>query len=130
MKILLDTHCWLWWFLAPERMSERAKEIIAEPRNELFLSAASAWEIAIKCGLGKLSLPSPPEQYVPDRMSLQGMQALPIHHSHALQVAVLPKHHSDPFDRLLIAQAQMERLTLMTADPQFRPYAVDLLWAA
>jgi prevent-host-death family protein len=95
-----------------------------------FLSAASAWEIAIKVGLGKLKLPEPPARYVPARLAEQGMDALPIDHGHALRVAELPDHHADPFDRLLVAQAQLERMTLMTADPQLLAYEVDTLWAA
>ncbi|MDX2029303.1 MAG: type II toxin-antitoxin system VapC family toxin [Blastocatellia bacterium] len=129
MRILIDTHCWLWSLTAPERLSARAQEIFADPENTIYLSAASSWEMAIKYQLGKLPLPEAPETYVPGRMLAQGIEALPIEHAHTLRVAELPAHHHDPFDRLLIAQAQIESLSLLTADPMFRKYKVDLVWA-
>lgn len=95
--------------------------------NELLLSAASSWEIAIKSALGKLNLPEPPEVYVPSRMKRSGVDALPIQHSHALRVASLPAHHRDPFDRLLVAQAALEGLSLVSADPVFDLYDVNLI---
>ncbi len=130
MRILVDTQCWLWWFLSSDRLSPGARDRIAASRDPIFLSAASAWEIAIKVGLRKLRLPEPPARYVPARLVEQGMAALPVAHAHALRVAELPAHHADPFDRLLVAQAQLERMTLMTADPQILAYEVDTLWAA
>ena len=129
MRILVDTQCWLWWFLSPDRLSRGAMDVIAAARDPLYLSAASSWEIAIKVGLRKLKLPVPPARYVPARLAEQGMNALPIEHAHALRVAELPAHHADPFDRLLVAQAQVERMCLMTADPEIPPYEVDILWA-
>ncbi len=94
--------------------------------NDLLLSAASSWEIAIKYAIGKLPLPQPPSVYVPTRMETSGTTGLPIQHSHSLRVAELPRHHRDPFDRLLIAQAQVERLTIVTADRQLERYDVDI----
>ena len=94
-----------------------------------MLSAASSWEIAIKYALGKLPLPAPPPEYVPSRMQASGTGALPITHAHALHVASLPTHHRDPFDRLLVAQAQVESLPLLTADPQLGRYDIELLAA-
>jgi PIN domain nuclease of toxin-antitoxin system len=129
VKILIDTQCWLWWFLAPDRLNARAHEIIAEQRHPVWLSAASSWEIAIKVGLGKLQLPEPPSRYVASRLSASGMSALPIEHAHALGVADLPQLHDDPFDRLLVSQARHERATLMTADPQVMAYDVATVWA-
>lgn len=129
MRILVDTQCWLWWFLSSDRLSQGARDTIAAARDPLYLSAASAWEIAIKVGLRKLRLPQPPARYVPARLAEQGMNALPIEHAHALRVAELPAHHSDPFDRLLVAQAQVERMTVMTADPKILAYDVETLWA-
>jgi PIN domain nuclease of toxin-antitoxin system len=129
VKILIDTQCWLWWFLAPERLNARAHEIIAERRHPLYLSAASSWEIAIKVGLGKLDLPEAPSRYVPSRLADEGMSALPIEHVHALGVADLPPVHDDPFDRLLVSQARHERAALMTADPQLLAYDVETVWA-
>lgn len=126
MRILLDTQCWLWMQVSPERFSPSALIQIENPGNELLLSAASSWEIAIKVGLGKLSLPLPPADYVPDRLMSSGVTGLPVDHSHALHVATLPAHHRDPFDRLLIAQAQLEGLTILTADREFSQYDVQL----
>jgi PIN domain nuclease of toxin-antitoxin system len=129
VKILIDTQCWLWWFLAPDRLNARAHEIIAERRYPIYLSAASSWEIAIKVGLGKLELPEPPSRYVPARLADEGMDALPVEHAHALGVADLPPLHHDPFDRLLVSQARHERAALMTADPQVLGYGIETIWA-
>ncbi len=129
MKVLLDTHCWLWMQTAPERFSASALEVLQDLENELFLSAASSWEIAIKYGLGRLPLPVPPAEYVPSRMESTGCLALAVEHRHALATAALPRHHRDPFDRLLVAQARVERMTLLTADPQLEAYDVELLKA-
>lgn len=124
MRVLLDTQCWLWMSLAPERFSRRARKLVEARDTVLYLSAASAWEIAIKHALGKLRLPEPPAAYVPARVSALGVQALPIDHAHALRVSALPPHHRDPFDRLLVAQAQVEDLPILTADPLFDAYDI------
>ncbi len=129
MKILLDTQCWLWMQTVPERFSPRALELVRDVETELYLSAASAWEIAIKFALGKLPLPLPPSRYVPARMASSGVNGLPVTHLHALHVATLPLHHRDPFDRLLVAQAQLEGFPIMTADGQLSAYEVPVLWA-
>jgi PIN domain nuclease of toxin-antitoxin system len=129
MRLLVDTHCWLWMQTAPERFSAPALALLVDTNNELLLSAASAWEIAIKFALGKLPLPAPPQDYVPSRMLTSGTKGLPVQHAHALRVAELPPHHGDPFDRLLVAQAQVEQIPIMTADPLFRRYAVEILEA-
>lgn len=113
----------------PKRLSRQAHALLQDPGNELFLSAASSWEIAIKFALGKLPLPVPPAEYVPGRMETSGALPLPIQHSHALHAGALPRHHADPFDRLLIAQAQLDKLKILTADSQFEAYEVDLIWA-
>ena len=128
-RILLDTECWLWWHLCPERLGKAAMALLEERRSPLLLSAASSWEIAIKEALGKLELPAPPERFVPEQMAEDGIEPLPIEHAHALRVARLPPHHSDPFDRLLVAQAQLERCSLLTADAQLFDYDADLVWA-
>jgi PIN domain nuclease of toxin-antitoxin system len=122
----LDTHCWLWLQVAPERFSPDTLALLADTRNELLLSAASTWEIAIKYSLGKLPLPAAPAEYVPSRMFSSGTSALPILPIHTLRVAQLPLHHRDPFDRLLVAQAQHEALTLVSADEAFQSYEVSL----
>ena len=129
LKILLDTQCWLWMVGASFRLSETAAAILTASENDLFLSAASVWEIAIKHGLGKLQLPMQPSEYVRTRLALTSTIELPIHHRHAFRIAGLPRHHRDPFDRMLIAQAQVENLHIMTADPQFALYGVPLLRA-
>jgi PIN domain nuclease of toxin-antitoxin system len=127
-RILVDTECWLWWHLAPERLGAGAMVLLEDRRSPLLLSAASSWEIAIKVALGKLELPAPAERFVPERLAEDGIDPLAIEHAHALRVARLPPHHSDPFDRLLIAQAQIERCSLLTADAQLFAYDVDLVW--
>ena len=129
MRILLDTQCWLWMALAPERFSPRGRRLVEDQQNVLYLSAASAWEIAIKHALGKLRLPEPPVSYVPDRVAALGVQPLTIEHQHALHVATLPPHHRDPFDRLLIAQAQLDDLPILTADPLIGAYDVTTIAA-
>ena len=127
MKILVDTQCWLWMAASPERFSVHTRSLIEARDNELYLSAASAWEIAIKHGLGKLRLPEPPARYVPSRLDALRTLALPIEHGHALHVATLPPYHRDPFDRLLVAQAQVEDLPILTADPVFAHYEVTTI---
>lgn len=130
MNYLFDTSAWLWSLTASERLSKAVRDLLRleSHRHTLYFSAASAWEIAIKSGLGKLRLPESPAQFVPRVLMQQGVRSLPVTSAHALAVADLPFHHSDPFDRLLIAQAQIEGLTLLTADKAFRPYGVRILW--
>lgn len=127
MRVLLDTHVWLWMVAAPKRLTAAAGAIVVSPENELLLSAASAWEIAIKTGLGKLRLPESPVAFVPRLMARTQVTALPVHHRHALEVATLPPHHHDPFDRLLVAQAQLEGVPILTADKTFARYDVEVL---
>jgi PIN domain nuclease of toxin-antitoxin system len=127
MRILLDTQVWLWMIARPERLSVRARQLVVGAEHQLLLSAASAWEIAIKYALGKLTLPAAPAVAVPEWMMRSGVTALPVLHSHALGVASLPPHHRDPFDRLLVAQAMLERLPILTADPQIGRYEVEVL---
>lgn len=129
-KILLDTHCWLWMTASPERFSPRALHQIEAAETELYLSAASAWEIGVKYALGKLRLPVRPAEYVARYLRETRTTSLPITSDHGAHVADLPSHHRDPFDRLLIAQAMLERLPILTADPQFRKYDIDLIDAS
>ncbi|MFT4570397.1 MAG: PIN domain nuclease of toxin-antitoxin system [Hyphomicrobiaceae bacterium] len=126
MNYLIDTHCWLWLQTTPERIPAKLLRKLELPENKLFLSAASSWEIAIKVALGKLTLPDRPANYVPSRMQASGCQGLAISHRHALAVAELPAHHGDPFDRLLIAQANLEKMTLITADAALAAYDVRM----
>jgi PIN domain nuclease of toxin-antitoxin system len=111
----------------PDRLSPGARAVIDDLHAELLLSAASSWEIAIKYGIGRLPLPEPPETYVPERLRSSGVEGLAVTHGHALRVAALEPHHRDPFDRLLVAQAQLEKLTIVTGDPIFGRYDVALL---
>jgi len=130
VRYLLDTHVWLWMLTAPERLSPQARRVITDAHTDLMLSAASSWEIAIKYAIGRLPLPEIPETYVPSRMRMSGVGGLPVEHSHALRVAALKPRHRDPFDRLLVAQAQIERLGIITADLVFKLYDVEVLVAA
>lgn len=111
----------------PERFSSARRAQLESPGTELFLSAASSWEIAIKYSLGKLRLPDRPERYIPRMLEASRTSGLMIKHAHALRVAELPPHHRDPFDRLLVAQAQVENLPLLSGDAQLSRYAVDVL---
>jgi PIN domain nuclease of toxin-antitoxin system len=129
MRVLLDTHVWIWMIMAPERLSKHARRHVNRDAEELLLSAASAWEISIKWALGKLTLPAAPAEFVPEHLAATKTYPLAIQHSHALRVAQLPQHHSDPFDRILVAQAQMERIPIMTGDPTFRRYDVEIITA-
>jgi PIN domain nuclease of toxin-antitoxin system len=123
MRLLLDTHIFLWLQTAPDRLKGHLA-LVEDERNELVVSAASSWEIAIKHQLGRLLLPEKPARYVPSRIQMIGAQPLAVEHSHALAVAELPILHSDPFDRLLIAQARLENLTILTADQTIAQYPV------
>ncbi len=129
MKLLIDTHCWLWWFSEPERLSEEAIAHISDETNEVWFSVASIWEMGIKVAISKLPLPEPIDTYISSRMVQLGAQSLEIPATHALQSAALPLHHRDPFDRMLIAQAQVEDMTLTSADNVVREYkGVSILW--
>jgi PIN domain nuclease of toxin-antitoxin system len=127
VRILLDTHCWLWLLIAPERFSSQGQAHVTAPENELLLSAGSAWEIAIKHALGRLRLPMEPSEYVPSRLAATGTVPLAIDHRHALRAGQLAPHHRDPFDRILIAQAQVEAIPILTSDADFARYDVELL---
>jgi PIN domain nuclease of toxin-antitoxin system len=129
LNLLLDTQCFLWWFTEPERLNSTAIEQIVTDDNQLFFSVASAWEISIKVGIGKLPLPEAVDIYINSRMRLLGVQYLNITFPHACRVAILPLVHRDPFDRLLVAQTQIDQMTLVTADEILTEYDVDLLWA-
>jgi PIN domain nuclease of toxin-antitoxin system len=124
--VLLDTHVFLWANADPDRLGEH-RELVADGRTELLWSAASTWEIAIKAGLGRLELPEPVERYVPDRMRRLGVTGLAIDHRHAAAVAELPPVHRDPFDRLLVAQAQALGVPILTADETIARYDVEVL---
>ena len=128
MKLLIDTQCWLWWFAEPDRLQEATIAQIVDETNELWFSVASIWEMGIKVGLGKLPLPEPIDRYLSSRMKQLGARSLEIRADHALQAGGLPLHHRDPFDRMLIAQAQVEGMTIVTSDRMFARYEVEILW--
>jgi PIN domain nuclease of toxin-antitoxin system len=127
--ILLDTHVWLWLNSSTERIPPSTLAVLTDPDMDLYLSVASAWEIAIKYSSGKLPLPLEPALYISSRIAENGVRPLPIRLGHTFQAAALPLHHRDPFDRMLIAQAQIEGLPLATADPVIASYDVSVLWA-
>ena len=128
MKALLDTHTFLWWITDSPQLSSRVREIIGNGNHTLFLSAASGWEIAIKARLSRLGLPDHPVHFMLEQLSLNAFESLPIQLSHALHVYTLPAHHRDPFDRILVAQSQLERLPILTADLWISRYEVEVIW--
>jgi PIN domain nuclease of toxin-antitoxin system len=128
MKYLLDTMVWLWSLGPTDKIGRAGLEILTNGEEEIYLSAASAWEVAIKTQLGKFTLAEPPGTYVPKRLSAQGIRSLSITQTHSLKVYDLPSHHRDPFDRLIIAQAIFEDMTILTADRAFTNYPVEVLW--
>ena len=128
MKALLDTHVLLWWVGEPRRLSARAREVLDDDRNELHWSVVGTWEIALKISRGKLKLPEPLQQFLVPRLARGGIRQLPIQSQHALALLDLPGHHWDPFDRMLIAQARVEKLEILTADPHFAKYDVGTCW--
>jgi len=112
----------------PERISKQGNKILSDGKSEIYFSAASSWELAIKVKLGKYRLPQGLAVFVPSRLAVQGIRSLPITQLHALATENLPLHHTDPFDRLLIAQALAEDMTVLTADRAFENYDVKILW--
>jgi len=128
VKFLLDTSVFLWALTNSGRLSSRAHGILKEQREAIWLSAASVWEVAVKYQLGKLPLPRRPALCIPEWMTAGGVHVLDITHRHALGVGDLPPHHQDPFDRILIAQANAEGMTLLTADRVFERYGVAMIW--
>jgi PIN domain nuclease of toxin-antitoxin system len=124
----LDTHAFLWWITEDRRLSARAREVMTDGGNNLLFSAASGWEIAIKANLGRISLPTPIDRFLSEQLQRNGIGTLPIEMRHALRVHAIPLLHRDPFDRLLVAQAQLEKLRILTSDPQIAQYDVETLW--
>jgi PIN domain nuclease of toxin-antitoxin system len=129
MRLLIDSHVWLWWLAGSERLNDVALEALADGANEVFLSSASVWELAVKHALGRLTLPTALDRLMPQALSDDGIVGLPIEIVHSLRAGTLPLHHRDPFDRMLVAQAQVEGLTLVTADRHLANYEVTILAA-
>lgn len=128
MRLLLDTHAFLWWIFDDPRLSSTARALIADPSAEILFSVVSAWEIAIKSRTGRLDLPPGLPAFIHDQIRRNRFAVLPIGLRHALQVHALPDHHRDPFDRLLVAQSQVEEAPLLSTDTQIAAYDVTLRW--
>ena len=126
MKILLDTHAFLWAIGGDHRLSKLAQETFEE--GELLLSTGSVWEIVVKYQIGRLALPVPPSQFLPAHFERNAISLLPINVRHVLRLEALPLHHKDPFDRLLIAQSLEENTPILTADPLFAQYEAKIVW--
>jgi PIN domain nuclease of toxin-antitoxin system len=128
LRALLDTHAFLWWVNDDPRLSTHCRSIISNGTNEILFSAVSAWEIAVKASIGRLILPDKTEPYILDQLSRNRFDVLPVDLTHALRVSLLPDHHKDPFDRMLVAQAQVEKVPILTADSQIARYPVRVSW--
>lgn len=128
MRAILDTHTFLWWVLDTPRLSADARSILQDGANELLFSAASAYELTMKAESGRLTLPEPADSYVPNRLRENAFSPLAIELAHALRAGALPAIHRDPFDRMLVAQAQIEGLPILTADPAIGRYDVETVW--
>jgi len=128
MKLLLDTHSFLWFIGGSSKLSVNARMLIENVTNQSVLSMASLWEMAIQVSSGKLNLVQPFETFIPQQMSLNGIGLLEILFPHTLVVATLPFHHRDPFDRLIIAQAMVEQIPIVSCDTKFDEYAITRLW--
>lgn len=128
MRYLLDTHTFIWLDSDPGKLSAKAADFCSNPENQLLLSLASVWEMQIKIQLGKLKLPAPLSTTIEDQQATNGIHLLSIHLAHILELNALPDHHKDPFDRLLIAQARVEKVVFITDDPQIAKYPVTVAW--
>ena len=126
MAVLLDTHAFLWWCEDSPELSKKAREVMA--KEDCFVSHASFWEMAIKVGLGKLRLPKAIDRYLTDQMSLNGFEQLDIGFRQIMRCASMERHHGDPFDRMLVAQAREEELPLISRDPVFDAYGITRIW--
>ncbi len=128
MKLLLDTHVFIWWSGEPDKLSEKALDACENPANRLILSIVSIWEMQIKMQLGKLKLKRSLKDLVEKQQDINNLQIMPVSPNHIFMLDNLPMHHSDPFDRLLISQAIEEKLLLVSKDEKFSDYTVNLFW--
>lgn len=128
MRVLLDTHAFLWALLDAPELSETARDVFADRQNTILLSTASLWELAIKASLGKLHTSRPLLEWLPEEIARNALTLLPPSVDHVLRIEKLPFHHRDPFDRLLIAQAQSEDVPLLSRDTTFDAYSVQRIW--
>ena len=127
-RLLLDTHAFLWFVTEYPKLSAAAQRMIAAGSNEPLLSAACVWEIVIKVSIGRLLIPGPLDSFIPEQLSTNRIALLPIELKHLLEIARLPLHHRDPFDRLVIAQAVVEGIPIVSADPAFDQYPIERIW--
>lgn len=128
MRALLDTHSLLWFLVGDLHLTEKARRIIENPEHDILASTASLWEVAIKHSLGKLQLAAPFEELFPHHLSLNSIALLAIHLDHVTRVSSLPFHHRDPFDRLLVAQALVEGIPILSGDDALDAYGVERIW--
>ena len=128
MKLLLDTHVFIWWDSEPEKLSDRAFELFQAPENQLILSVASLWEIQIKSQLGKIKFNIPLAKLVEGQQNSNGLSLMPVNASHVYALGNLPSIHKDPFDRMIVAQARVESLCLISHDTILKKYPVDIMW--
>ncbi|TMA11764.1 MAG: type II toxin-antitoxin system VapC family toxin [Deltaproteobacteria bacterium] len=128
MRFLLDTSTFLWVISGAPELSARARELFVDPGNEIFLSSVSSWEMAVKYALGRLPLPEPPERFVPMQREQHGIEPLPLDEEAALHLARLPLLHKDPFDRMLVCQAIVHGLVVLTPDNLVNQYPVRTMW--
>lgn len=128
MKLLLDTHTFIWWDSEPDRLSPQALALCQDRRNILLLSVVSVWEMQIKLQLGKLRLALPLKEIIETQQQTNNIEILPVTLAHVLALENLPVHHKDPFDRLLVAQAMVEGAALVSGDPNIARYAVQIVW--
>jgi PIN domain nuclease of toxin-antitoxin system len=127
-RVLLDTHSFLWFVTEDPKLSAVAQRVIAEGGNEPILSVACVWEIAIKVSIGRLPIPAPLDSFIPEQLRINRISLLPIELKHLFEVTRIPLHHRDPFDRMIIAQAIVEGLPVLSADPAFDKYPIQRLW--
>ena len=128
MKILLDTCTFLWIITADTQLSARSCELFVDPFNEVWLSSVSTWEISLKYGLGRLPLPEPPDQLIPSQRQLHGIESLPLDEEATFYLTKLPEYHKDPFDRMLVCQAIVLGLTILTPDKLIKQYPARAIW--
>jgi PIN domain nuclease of toxin-antitoxin system len=128
VRALLDSHTFIWWVLDAPQLSGRCRAILSDVSNDILMSVASSYEIAYKAERGRLTLPEPPAEYLRDRLAANAFGSLAIEMPHALRAASLPAIHGDPIDRIIVAQAQIESIPILTADPAIGRYEVETIW--
>lgn len=128
MRVLIDTHAFIWWNTEDERLSDRARRVMEDEASEIFVSVGSIWEVATKVAKGRLEIPGDLETYVDERLAANRWVALSIDRRHVIRAASLPVIHRDPFDRILIAQAQLDDMPIVTTDAAITRYDVETIW--